>query len=81
MERGTIQQTQPDHPINRLIYRYWCGPAYPVAWRLREGDEVAGFEVLHVPGHSAGHVAYWRESDRALIVGDVFTTLDTLPAD
>jgi hydroxyacylglutathione hydrolase len=78
MERGTIQQTQPDHPINRLIYRYWCGPAYPVARRLREGDEVAGFEVLHVPGHSAGHVAYWRESDRALIVGDVFTTLDTL---
>jgi hydroxyacylglutathione hydrolase len=80
MEQGppAIQATQPDNRLNRLIYRYWCGPAHPVARRLREGDEVAGFEVLHVPGHSAGHVAYWRESDRALIVGDVFTTLDTL---
>ncbi len=39
---------------------------------------IAGFEVLHVPGHSAGHVAFWRESDRALIVGDVVTTIDTL---
>ena len=80
MEQGppAIQATQPDNRLNRLIYRYWCGPAHPVARRLREGDEVAGFEVLHVPGHSAGHLAYWRESDRALIIGDVFTTLDTL---
>jgi hydroxyacylglutathione hydrolase len=39
---------------------------------------VAGFTVLHVPGHSAGHVAYWRESDRALIVGDVITNINTV---
>jgi glyoxylase-like metal-dependent hydrolase (beta-lactamase superfamily II) len=78
MEQGTIPQTQPDHPINRVIERFWLGPPHPVARRLAEGDVVAGFEVLHVPGHSAGHVAYWRESDRALIVGDVVTTIDTL---
>jgi hydroxyacylglutathione hydrolase len=78
MEQATIPQTQPDNRLNRLINRFWLGPPYPVARRLQEGDEVAGFEVLHVPGHSAGHVAYWRESDRALIVGDVFTTIDTL---
>ena len=51
--------------------RAWAGPPYPVARRLREGDEVAGFRVLDVPGHSPGHVAYWRESDRTLIAGDV----------
>lgn len=45
--------------------------AVPVARALREGDEVAGFTVLDVPGHSPGHVAYWRESDRVLIAGDV----------
>jgi glyoxylase-like metal-dependent hydrolase (beta-lactamase superfamily II) len=39
---------------------------------LREGDEIAGFRVLDVPGHSPGHVAFWRESDRTLICGDVF---------
>jgi len=48
------------------------GPrAHPVARALREGDEVAGFAVLDVPGHSPGHVAYWRESDRTLVSGDV----------
>jgi glyoxylase-like metal-dependent hydrolase (beta-lactamase superfamily II) len=39
---------------------------------------VSGFEVLHVPGHSAGHVAYWRDSDRALILGDVLTNINTI---
>jgi len=46
-------------------------PAHPVARRLREGDDVAGFTVLETPGHSPGHVSYWRESDRTLICGDV----------
>lgn len=77
MEQGTIPQTQPDHFVNRVIDRFWLGPPHPVARRLQEGDEVAGFQVLHVPGHSAGHVAFWRESDRALILGDVVNNLDT----
>jgi hydroxyacylglutathione hydrolase len=48
------------------------GPkAHPIARRLEEGDEVAGFTVLHTPGHSPGHVSYWREADRTLICGDV----------
>jgi hydroxyacylglutathione hydrolase len=46
-------------------------PAHPVARRLREGDEVAGFTVLETPGHSPGHVCFWRESDRTLLCGDV----------
>jgi hydroxyacylglutathione hydrolase len=44
---------------------------HPVARALREGDEVGGFTVLETPGHSPGHVSYWRESDRVLICGDV----------
>ena len=47
------------------------GPAHPVARRLREGDEVGGFTVLETPGHSPGHVAFWREADRTLVAGDV----------
>jgi glyoxylase-like metal-dependent hydrolase (beta-lactamase superfamily II) len=39
---------------------------------LHEGDELdAGFVVLETPGHSPGHVSYWREEDRTLIAGDV----------
>jgi hydroxyacylglutathione hydrolase len=78
MEDGRIMERQPKHPLNTLIGRVWPGPAHPVARRLREGDEVAGFQVLDVPGHSAGHIVFWRESDRALICGDVFTNIDTL---
>jgi hydroxyacylglutathione hydrolase len=45
--------------------------SHPVARQLREGDEVAGFTVLDTPGHSPGHVSYWREADRVLLCGDV----------
>jgi glyoxylase-like metal-dependent hydrolase (beta-lactamase superfamily II) len=69
MESGNLGQKS--HPLNSLIMKVWGGPPYPVSRRLREGDEVAGFRVLDVPGHSPGHVAYWRESDRVLIAGDV----------
>ena len=62
---------QPDHPMNRLSQRAFGGPPREVDRRLKEGDDVAGFTVLDTPGHSAGHVAYWRESDRTLVLGDV----------
>ena len=78
MEDGRIMARQPKHPINTLFGALMPGPAHPVARRLTEGDDVAGFKVLDVPGHSAGHVAYWRESDRVLILGDVLTNIDTL---
>ena len=45
----------------------------PIARTLAEGDELAeGFTVLDAPGHSPGHVAFWRASDGVLIAGDVF---------
>ena len=71
-------QQNADHPINKLIMRYWLGPGHPVDRRLREGDEVAGFTVLDVPGHSPGHLAYWRESDRVLVAGDVLNNMNIL---
>ena len=80
MEGGpaAIRARQPDSLLNRVLVRTWCGPAHPVDRAMREGDEVAGFTVLDVPGHSAGHVAYWRESDRTLIAGDVVNTMDVV---
>lgn len=74
MESGNLGQK--DHLINKVITWAWAGPPHPVARRLREGDEVAGFAVLDVPGHSPGHVAFWRESDRTLVAGDVLNNMD-----
>ena len=51
----------------------------PVARTLAEGDALAaGFTVLDTPGHSPGHVSYWREADRTLICGDVFFNMHLL---
>ncbi|HEX8524772.1 MAG TPA: MBL fold metallo-hydrolase [Tepidisphaeraceae bacterium] len=33
-----------------------------------------GWNWIHTPGHSPGHVSLWRESDRCLIAGDAFVT-------
>ncbi|MDF2590254.1 MAG: metallo-beta-lactamase superfamily Zn-dependent hydrolase [Anaerocolumna sp.] len=33
-----------------------------------------GWEWIHTPGHTAGHISLFREKDRVLIVGDAFTT-------
>jgi glyoxylase-like metal-dependent hydrolase (beta-lactamase superfamily II) len=73
-----IEERQPKTKLNGVISRFWTGPGHPVGRRLREGDEVAGFTVLDVPGHSAGHVAYWRESDRVLVLGDVLNNMNVL---
>jgi glyoxylase-like metal-dependent hydrolase (beta-lactamase superfamily II) len=78
IEDGRIGERQPRHPINSLFDRMWTGPPHPVAQRLSEGDVVGGFKVLDTPGHSAGHISLWRESDGALICGDVFTNIDQL---
>ncbi|GIN71776.1 MBL fold metallo-hydrolase [Bacillus sp. J14TS2] len=34
-----------------------------------------GFRWLHTPGHSPGHVSFFRDEDRALIAGDAFITV------
>jgi hydroxyacylglutathione hydrolase len=73
---GGISNSQVPGWVNRMQQRFWTGPPHPVARALVEGDEVAGFTVLESPGHSRGHVAYWRESDGVLILGDVFNNMN-----
>jgi glyoxylase-like metal-dependent hydrolase (beta-lactamase superfamily II) len=36
--------------------------------------ELPGWTLLHTPGHTPGHVSFFRESDRTLLVGDAFCT-------
>jgi hydroxyacylglutathione hydrolase len=71
-----LGESQPKHPYPRIGRKLFVGPGRKVDRTLREGDEVAGFKVLDVPGHSPGHVAFWRESDGVLILGDVLNNLN-----
>jgi len=73
---GAIVNPKAPGWLNKLQARYWTGPPHPVARALKEGDEVAGFTVLETPGHSRGHVSFWRESDRVMIVGDVLGSIN-----
>jgi len=75
-ESGDIAAFQPDRLINRINHRLMSGPGHSVDRPLHEGDDVAGFQVLETPGHSLGHVVFWRESDRTLIAGDVLNNVN-----
>lgn len=81
-ERGkeAIAEDQPDHPVTQFFVRAFAGPGHPVDRPLREGDQVAGLEVIDAPGHSPGQAVFWRESDRVLIIGDVLANMDQLTA-
>ena len=63
----------------------WMSPLYPkrpidvsgYVKPLPNDGSVPGlpeWRWLHTPGHSPGHVSFFRERDRALIVGDAFVT-------
>jgi hydroxyacylglutathione hydrolase len=66
--------------VNRLQRTLAPVAAHPVGRLLREGDVVGGFEVLEVPGHSPGALAFWRERDRVLVCGDVLANFGLHPA-
>lgn len=36
---------------------------------------MTGWRWIHTPGHTPGHVSFFREADRALIAGDAFVTV------
>ena len=61
----------------RLLLRRWDGGAVKIDGTVSEGDEVAGFRVLHFPGHAPGLIGLWRESDRLAIVSDVVYLIDS----
>ena len=66
---------QPRNPILWVGERLMAGPPCPVGRPLREGDEVAGFRVVHTPGHTPGHVVFFRDRDQVAIAGDVLANI------
>lgn len=73
--RRAMQEAAPGNPYNRVIRRIWQGPPCKVNRALTDGDEVAGFRVVHAPGHARGEVIFFRDSDRVAICGDVIRNM------
>ncbi len=60
---GTCQKL-----FNRAI-RHLYRPAR-VDRPLEEGDDLGGWQVIHLPGHTAGSVCYYHPARKIVIVGD-----------
>jgi hydroxyacylglutathione hydrolase len=63
--------------IYPTLLRRWDGGAVKIAGTVAEDDEVAGFRVLHFPGHAPGLIGLWREADRLALVSDVIYLVDS----
>jgi glyoxylase-like metal-dependent hydrolase (beta-lactamase superfamily II) len=62
----------------RATYPIWDGGPVDVAGTLDEGDRIAGFEVVHLPGHAPGQIGLWRESDRLCLCSDTIYLTDSM---
>jgi hydroxyacylglutathione hydrolase len=65
---------------NRALFkpavRFFDGGPVQIADTLSEDDEIAGFRVVHLPGHTPGQIGLWRRTDGLALVSDCFYTLD-----
>jgi glyoxylase-like metal-dependent hydrolase (beta-lactamase superfamily II)/ketosteroid isomerase-like protein len=64
--------------VFKRLLPYWDGGPVEISGTLEEGDRVADFEVVHLPGHAPGLIALWRASDRLALTTDCFYTIDPL---
>jgi glyoxylase-like metal-dependent hydrolase (beta-lactamase superfamily II) len=66
----------PARVVMPKLLAHWDGGAVPIAGTVQEGDDIAGFEVVHLPGHAPGLIGLFRASDRVLLCSDAIYTLD-----
>jgi hydroxyacylglutathione hydrolase len=72
---GLIEDEQVREALPRL-HAAWDGGPVKIAGTVADGEGVAGFRVVHIPGHAPGQVALFRESDRLLLAADAVYTFD-----
>lgn len=60
-----------------FLMRRWDGGAVKIDGTVSEGEEIAGFRVIHFPGHARGLIGLWRERDRVALVSDVIYLADS----
>jgi len=79
-ESGNVTSEYPNtkHLIARFQQRYWAGEGHTVSHVLKEGDSVGSFTVIETPGHAKGHISFFREKDRVLIIGDTLVNMNLL---
>lgn len=67
---GMMAKLSGFYPRGPVDVRRWLRPL-PEDGKL---PEMLGWQWIHTPGHTPGHISLWREADRVLIAGDAFIT-------
>ncbi len=65
-------------PVYRRLLPHWDGGPVKIATTVHEGDHIAGFTVIDLPGHAPGLIGLFRESDRLVLCSDCVYTVDAL---
>jgi glyoxylase-like metal-dependent hydrolase (beta-lactamase superfamily II) len=71
VEGGMLAKISSIYPTEPVNVKAFLKP-------LPEDNSVpglAGWEWIHTPGHSPGHVSFFRRVDKLLVVGDAFVTV------
>ena len=71
VDEGLVAKLSPTFPHTSIDIGYRA-VALPDD---RSVPGMPGWKWIHTPGHTDGHVCLFRESDRALIAGDAFSTV------
>lgn len=58
------------------LHADWDGGPVEIAGTVADGERVAEFRVVHIPGHAPGQIALFREPDRVLLAADAVFTFD-----
>ena len=53
-------------------------PACPIDRAVADGEAIGPLQVIHAPGHSPGHLAFYWPERRALFAGDAIVTWPTV---
>lgn len=67
---GLMTLVSPLYPRSPVDVRPWLKPL-PTDQHV---PGMPGWQWVHTPGHTPGHVSLWRGSDRTLIAGDAIVT-------
>jgi len=70
---GLMSILAPMYPRGPVDLSKWLLPL-DTGSESKSPGQVPGWEVVHSPGHTPGHISLFRSSDLALLVGDAFCT-------
>jgi glyoxylase-like metal-dependent hydrolase (beta-lactamase superfamily II) len=86
---GKSKYPPPDPTVGGFMaqmIRFFPNKAYDYGNRVQEFPRsietlgLHGWRLVETPGHSPGHVSFFRESDAVLLAGDAFATVDQTSA-